>query len=1338
MAQINIYSKEGVLKYTCEKLDYQGVFMGACHVSVSVKSAYPIPFAVGDYISYRGENYTLNYSPDTKKNSSSGTNIDSYTYDNIVFQSVQDETVRCKFRDFVLEDNTIHFTQLSIFTFYDDGSLFQVRDRVQANLDRLYTGDNKWTIEVAPGVTARDGTAVKDHTYSVSNMSVWDILAEMNTQQKVNFVRKGRTITIGAQEMLTDKTKWIFGYGDGNMLTSIETQTSETENVITRMHAYGNSTNMPYRYYNKLWTADDIAANSPISSMNMPRLCLPYFAKLAALSNHPDGSMEYAYYDNGFQITTQANAAYIYTKIWKNANTQITIGGVKVAAAYVSDVWIDSVRGIAKYEIKEDDVYFDTDSIENIYPSMKFMIGSNTVTGQDNTNDNGVAAKDGLIYAPDGSKALTFTVTIPNVGFSVFDEDVKTGETPQLSMTSGMCGSRNFDINHMDAIKDVNNNIIGYTLECKRTLDQSLNLYYPYNDYHIKSGDSFTFVNIFMSNSYVEAASSYMLGKALIYLSLHDTNTITIKPTIDNVLMAEQIADEGYYPVRDIIKEGLKLSITDDDLSVNTLSGVTISSLTIKEGEGDIPEYEITLSDDKEADLAQRVVSEIKDYMTVAGGGINTSEIAAIVKLEGQNRFVSKLSDDVVNGNINFKQDITVDGDTQFGKNLKVEGDTQFGANYVEGITGMGGKIDKDANAELESLTLRKFLQVPEIDYNRVDIKVGDKWRAPGGGVIKSVDTDNKIVTLKLEDGEIGAVEVGDICMGIFHSTTTSNNSTSNYDDSKGNRTFAGFFTCYFHIIEVLDTNHTQFKYELRPIDDNWKLSFAPCEAMNFVGYGNFTNVARQTSVYETTTYTRMLVGQNTWEFSIDNIAMQYGNLTNLDIFGLDMTGYSIYLSNIYMKGQIKQVKDNGSEIKQINFLSNYTVGQNVDYYDALYYNGSTWVCINKNGTNTTPSENDTINWMILAKQGSSVKVASEYQENVTNTAGTILSFYNMLFAARVDTQQPPLEILSDQDGTYITDENGNYLLYVQNGDVVQNNDWILLIDMRTVANAKDGQNGESLEVRYSSDKSNWHEVYLDGDIWMQQRVGSNNVWSSAMRVVGESGTDGVDGKYTVYEFAKNTSTDIAPTSGWQDAPMATSIGEYLWMRSGVVIPPATTPSSWAAVRLKGDSGDSGDSVKLLYRYEIDKPTKPTGSNPNGWSNTPDKEIIAITHGTNFTLEDGYYVSPAISHGSIIKNRIYFSTTKVNQSIAIELSVSSEPTYDCALIGILDDNNLTINSNYTKKISGITTIIAIVDIPNIGSHFIDVGYAKDSTVSNNDDNCKYRIVDINKCWISTG
>ena len=232
----------------------------------------------------------------------------------------------------------------------------------------------------------------------------------------------------------------------------------------------------------------------------------------------------------------------------------------------------------------------------------------------------------------------------------------------------------------------------------------------------------------------------------------------------------------------------------------------------------------------------------------------------------------------------------------------------------------------------------------------------------------------------------------------------------------------------------------------------------------------------------------------------------------------------------------------------------------------------------------------------------------------------------------------------------------------------------------------------------------------------------------------GIQGQNGADGQTSYLHIAYATSAD-----GSQGFDVSVSTGKtYIGQYVDFTQEDSTDPTKYTWTLIKGDKGDSGDSVKLLYRYEIDKPTKPTGSNPNGWSNTPDKEIIAITHGTNFTSKDGYYVSPAINHSSIIKNRIYFSTTKVNQSIAIELSVSSEPTYDCALIGILDDNNLAINSNYTKKISGITTIIAIVDIPNIGSHFIDVGYAKDSSVSNNDDNCKYRIVDINKCWISTG
>ena len=102
--------------------------------------------------------------------------------------------------------------------------------------------------------------------------------------------------------------------------------------------------------------------------------------------------------------------------------------------------------------------------------------------------------------------------------------------------------------------------------------------------------------------------------------------------------------------------------------------------------------------------------------------------------------------------------------------------------------------------------------------YNRVGISVGDDWSAPGAGVIESVDKEQKLVTLKLEEGEIGAVAVGDICMGIFHDFDPSNNATADSDDGRGNFSFAGFATVYFRITEVLGDRNERFRYELRPL----------------------------------------------------------------------------------------------------------------------------------------------------------------------------------------------------------------------------------------------------------------------------------------------------------------------------------------------------------------------------------------------------------------------------------------------------------------------------------------------------------------------------------------
>lgn len=232
----------------------------------------------------------------------------------------------------------------------------------------------------------------------------------------------------------------------------------------------------------------------------------------------------------------------------------------------------------------------------------------------------------------------------------------------------------------------------------------------------------------------------------------------------------------------------------------------------------------------------------------------------------------------------------------------------QFGPSYASGITGVGGFISEKGAGELESLFIRRFLEVPELRYNRVGISVGDDWSAPGAGVIESVDKEQKLVTLKLEEGEIGAVAVGDICMGIFHDFDPSNNAMADSDDGRGNFSFAGFATVYFRITEVLGDRNERFRYELRPLSATFTKQIDPMESMTFVAYGSFTNPARQSSRYSTRTYQRYLRNVSDWEFTAENIAAQFGDLTNLSVFGIQMSGYSAYLDNIYLQGMISSL----------------------------------------------------------------------------------------------------------------------------------------------------------------------------------------------------------------------------------------------------------------------------------------------------------------------------------------------------------------------------------------------------------------------------------------------
>lgn len=578
------------------------------------------------------------------------------------------------------------------------------------------------------------------------------------------------------------------------------------------------------------------------------------------------------------------------------------------------------------------------------------------------------------------------------------------------------------------------------------------------------------------------------------------------------------------------------------------------------------------------------------------------SDYNVFSSLRSRAEFVSKKFNDTVIGVLTFLQTALFRAGAVFGKN-----------GFASGLTGFGAKIDDNGNAEVESLTSRRFIETPEFRYNRVDVKVGDKWRAPGAGIIESVDTESKICTLKLEEGEIGAVAVGDICMGIFHSLTSSDNATEDTDDSRGNRTFAGFCTVYFTITEVIGSRNEQFKYQIRPVSEHWKYSFDPFSQMNFVAYGSFTREDRQTSVYETRTYTRHLWKQNTWEIGVANIAKQSGDLSNLNVFGLNMEGYSEYTNSVYFTGTVTQIKPDGTPVITANDRGAWPPEDNhADFYDRFSYDGRIWLCVAENGTTATPSEGNP-DWLLQVdkgsqgNQGESFTLLGPWYDGLVVPKLGVVTMGGSSFAAKVATSNPPMWTLKDNAGNRLKSESG----YLLTGEINTAEYDILAEKGEQGQKGLDGLQGEKGEQGIPGEKgadgktSYFHLKYSenpDGNPMTEtpstyigtyvdfEQADSDDytkyAWARFKGLQGEKGDqgipgyNGVDGKtYYLHIKYSNDGGNTFTSNNGEDA--GDYIGQYVDTNSA----DSNKPSDYKWAKIKGDKGDKGDGYTQMGQW---------------------------------------------------------------------------------------------------------------------------------------------------------
>lgn len=150
----------------------------------------------------------------------------------------------------------------------------------------------------------------------------------------------------------------------------------------------------------------------------------------------------------------------------------------------------------------------------------------------------------------------------------------------------------------------------------------------------------------------------------------------------------------------------------------------------------------------------------------------------------------------------------------------------------------------------------------------------------------------------------------------------------------------------------------------------------------------------------------------------------------------------------------------------------------------------------------------------------------------------------------------------------------------------------LAIISIPVIHNGTNGTAGASLLCQYSADKTNWHDGFRAGDVWMRQKLSTDTTWSDPMRIVGEKGTDG---SYTEYSYGISEKESVASSANspgvetWHDMPIPTTKDKpYLWMRV-IKVDEKGNESSPAYTRLNGKDGNNGTSVNI-------KGSKPSSS----------------------------------------------------------------------------------------------------------------------------------------------
>ena len=455
------------------------------------------------------------------------------------------------------------------------------------------------------------------------------------------------------------------------------------------------------------------------------------------------------------------------------------------------------------------------------------------------------------------------------------------------------------------------------------------------NNYKPSAGDKFVITNILLPIQYITAAEKRLDAALVKYMSENNDEKFTFSIKFSRIYLQEHPEIAG--KINENTKLHVKYNNVDYPLYVSSYSRKSDDNI-LDEISVELSE-KLTIAQNKSKEQMDSIMGNVNEQINSAiqnnnnnntSQGVSSNDINSLKALLSNK--LSRVTNDTAAGIITFLKGLVSEGIISAKQGVEI-------GEFVTGLFGRGGKIDGDGRAELRSLTLWEWLEVPEIRFNRITVNIGLSIKSEGGGTIEKVlpdtDTDgNQLATgscwLKLEDGEYGAIAVADLCMGMWHDLG-GGNATENSDDKKGTYQVRGFKTIYFWINDVPDTdpdgldNSDQhfFRYTLRSTLDGGN-GMHPCAMMHFAQRGNTDNKERQSIVYSTTKYDLSLCNLDSWYFRdsqiyqisrcLDGFTMeQIGD--DGKVYTKKFSGYGIVMGNAYIYGKIDEFERAGFRI---------------------------------------------------------------------------------------------------------------------------------------------------------------------------------------------------------------------------------------------------------------------------------------------------------------------------------------------------------------------------------------------------------------------------------------